>query len=116
MFTKQLMALMAEQRTTTYFKNLGVLSLCLAYRVLEYLRPDPHFTKPEYPLDPLVQDLIAARQFTEAAEEIWEQVQRGRIEELGCSSGTEHLKKMTADLLAQLVGEDQAKLDKAAVE
>lgn len=116
MYTEEIMNLVAGRRTTTYFKNEAILAVCLTYRVLEYLRPDAHFTRPEHPLDPLVQDLIAARKFDEAAEEMWEQVCRGRTEELGCSSGTEHMKKCVARLIARLVGEDQAVVDRARVE
>lgn len=116
MHTKEIMEFVAERRTTTYFKNEAILAVCAAYRVLEYLRPDPYFTKPQYPLDPLVQDLISERKFAEAADEIWEEVQRLRVEELGCSSGTEHLKKCMVELISKLVGEDQAAEDRKRVE
>ena len=116
MHTEEIMRLLSERRTTTYFKNEAILIVCLTYRVLEYLRPDAHFTKPERPLDPFVQAHIADRQFHDAANELWDEVCRGRNEELGSSSGTEHLKKLTAELIARLVGEDQAKLDKVTIE
>ena len=116
MHTEDIMNLVSGRRTTRYFKNEAILAVCLAYRVLEYLRPDFHFTKPERPLDPFVQDHIAARRFHEAAGELWDEVCRNRTEELDSSSGTERLKNLTAGLIARLAGEDQAKLDKASTE
>ena len=116
MFLADLMNLVAERRTTTYFKNEAILAVCLAYRVLEYLRPDSHFPKPQWPLDSWIQDAITARNFTEAAKLIWDEVSEHSSQSIDYSIGIERLKKLTAELIARLVAEDQAKMDKAMVE
>ncbi len=95
-----------ENRTTTYFRDMAIKEIKLAYRIMEYLAPDDVF--PPKNLSDVTQLLLDNRKFDIAIEKI--------IEETECDSssshGTEALRENMLETIKFLYEERNSKSNK----
>ena len=87
-------------RTTTYFKNRGVLEIRIAYRIMEYLAPDSVFPPP---IEQPTKDLLLKEEFSGAYECVIGEIALAHNTDLGCSAGAGDLRIKAIELMRYLL-------------
>ena len=61
-----------EARTTTFFRDYEIKKIKIAFRIMEYLAPDPVF--PPKGLEKNIQDLIKLENYTSAVKFVFDEI------------------------------------------
>lgn len=86
----------SENRTTDFFRDYAIIQIEVAYRIMEYMRPEDNFLPKD--LDDEVQYMIDRGFFTDAFEGIYEELGI----DVGCSRYYEDLKRDAIELMKNL--------------
>jgi hypothetical protein len=89
-----------DNRTTTFFRDLGILEIRVAYKIMEYLAPDDVF-KPK--INQFTKDLMLSKEFSKAYEYVIEELDAEVNTDLGCSASADRLQANAIDLMKYLL-------------
>ena len=89
-----------NNRTTTFFRNLGILEIRVTYRIMEYLAPDNAFPPT---VNQFTKDLMLKEEYNKAYEYVMEELELEGSTDLGCSQAEGNLRTNAVNLMAYLL-------------
>ncbi len=88
-------------RTTTFFRDLAILEIRVAYKIMECLAPDETFPPK---VNEFTKDLMLRREFAKAYEYVMEELDvEGGNPDLNCSQAAEKMITDAIDLMRYLL-------------
>jgi hypothetical protein len=99
--TNNMIQFAKQNRTTNFFRELGIIETRIAYRIMEYLAPDETYPPK---INQFTKDLILQKQFDKAYEYICEEISlEGHNIDTGSSCYNEGLQKHSVELIEYLL-------------